>query len=593
MALLTTCLSLFLVYLNVSPASADPASAGTLSGTDALRISLTPYAPHSTAWGTPALPGRTLILYDTTGTWGWLGQLYAMALGNLASHLGMAVAQPVVDYKAGEISRFTSVMYVGSTYDEPIPASFISDVISSSTPVLWMGDNAWALDSSSTAAVTAFEAKYGWDPSTSYFDPDTITSISYKGATLTRNALAGPIIGPNITNPGEVSVLATANCAAVCQSQARANGGSSFPYAISSANLTFVGEVPLSYITETDRYLVLADLVDRLINPTVSSHTALVRLEDVNVMDSPQSLLAVANYLHSQNVPFSINVIPHYMDPTGFYNNGVPVNIPLNSPQAKQFVATLKQMEGLGGTLAMEGYTHQYSTVANPYTGVSGDDFEFYKAQCSATQNAPYSFVAPCQNTDYVIEQGPLPGDSAQWAASRVEAGLQEMRSAGLGRPKLWVTPHYAASAADYSAFARFFGQPWGTASYDRRLYFGGLLSSPSLPQYSQVMGQFFPYTVHDLYGTTVIPENLGDYEPVAMNFHPPRLAADIVNEAQDNLVVRDGFASFFYDPSYGVTPLTQIVSGIKALGYTFAPALSLVGMPSVTTLGEHQWSRN
>jgi hypothetical protein len=39
---------------------------------------------------------------------------------------------------------------------------------------------------------------------------------------------------------------------------------------------------------------------------------------------------------------------------------------------------------------------------------------------------------------------------------------------------------------------------------------------------------------------------------------------------------VRDGFASFFYDPSYGTTPLGQIITGIKKAGYTFVSPASL-----------------
>ncbi|MFD0572875.1 DUF2334 domain-containing protein [Kitasatospora gansuensis] len=91
------------------------------------------------------------------------------------------------------------------------------------------------------------------------------------------------------------------------------------------------------------------------------------------------------------------------------------------------------------------------------------------------------------------------------------------------------------------------------------------------------MIGQFFPYPVRDVYGMTVLPENLGNYEPVVSNNNPPRLPADMIHEAQLNLAVRDGFASFFYHPSYGLSALQQTVNGIKALGYTFvSPASAL-----------------
>ena len=72
------------------------------------------------------------------------------------------------------------------------------------------------------------------------------------------------------------------------------------------------------------------------------------------------------------------------------------------------------------------------------------------------------------------------------------------------------------------------------------------------------------------------MPENLGNEELDAFNNNPPRSPADIIANAQANLVVRDGFASFFWhpflvsDPRAGTAHLPQIVQGIKALGYTF-----------------------
>ena len=78
------------------------------------------------------------------------------------------------------------------------------------------------------------------------------------------------------------------------------------------------------------------------------------------------------------------------------------------------------------------------------------------------------------------------------------------------------------------------------------------------------------------------MPENLGNEELDAFNTNPPRLPADVIANAQANLVVRDGFASFFWhpylvsDPRAGTAHLRQIVQGIKALGYTFVSASSV-----------------
>jgi uncharacterized protein YdaL len=92
----------------------------------------------------------------------------------------------------------------------------------------------------------------------------------------------------------------------------------------------------------------------------------------------------------------------------------------------------------------------------------------------------------------------------------------------------------------------------------------------------TRYVGQFFPYVVNDVYGWRVIPENIGNYEPVPVNNNPPRLPADLVANATANLVVRDGVASFFYHPYYGTQVLQQIVDGVKGAGYTFVAPSSL-----------------
>jgi hypothetical protein len=44
------------------------------------------------------------------------------------------------------------------------------------------------------------------------------------------------------------------------------------------------------------------------------------------------------------------------------------------------------------------------------------------------------------------------------------------------------------------------------------------------------------------------------------------------------NLAVTQGVASFFYDPNEPLSDLQQIVTGIKALGYTFVSPTGLPG---------------
>ena len=172
-----------------------------------------------------------LVVYDTTGTWGWLGEMYAMAAGNLASHFGKVTAEPVASYVAGQVNNYTATIYLGSTYNEPVPAAFLNDVLSTTHPVIWAGSNIWQLTGTEgSAADTAFKSVYGWDPSNSYYDTtDNPVTVSYKGQTFSRNASNGAdVLAPAITTASLVTVLAQANCTASCAPIAQTTG-TSFP----------------------------------------------------------------------------------------------------------------------------------------------------------------------------------------------------------------------------------------------------------------------------------------------------------------------------------------------------------------------------
>ena len=97
------------------------------------------------------------------------------------------------------------------------------------------------------------------------------------------------------------------------------------------------------------------------LRPPRRSHEALIRLEDLSPESSPSNLTAYAAYLKSQGVPFSMATIPDYLDPNGYYNNGVPVAETL--AQSPSMVSALKTAIADGGTLVQHGYTHQYPNI--------------------------------------------------------------------------------------------------------------------------------------------------------------------------------------------------------------------------------------
>ncbi len=482
---------------------------------------------------------RTLILYDRSGKWGWLGGLDATMTANLVGHFGDWDAKPAAEYRSGEVERYTATIYVGSVFGERLPTTLLDDVLRTHRQVIWVADNIDKLES----RARDFRARYGWH--SSVLDRSTVAEVRYKGRSLTRWTHNGDgIMRYAAVNRSRVRVLA----------QAVRADGSTFPWALRSRNLTYIGEMPFRYTSETDRVLVFADLLfDELAPKTRERHRALVRLEDINPRSDPSELRAAADYLYSKGIPFGFGVSAYYRDPQG--HDDKPYELRLRN--VPELISALEYLERKGGVLVGHGYTHQWDGGSNPYDGVTGDDVEFYRV--TETPDGQ------------VRDVGPLPGDtSVAWTEHRIVAANQEFAAAGLGPPKIFEFPHYVASVRAYRAAARRFAVRW-----ERSDYFPGLLGKGPT-RYAGVEGQFFPYVVHDVYGSKVLPENLGSIAPSTWHSYKTRLPKDIVRAARANLVVRDGFASFYFHPFLELDYLKRTVEGIEAAGYRFVSPGSL-----------------
>ncbi len=480
---------------------------------------------------------RTLVLYDGTGPDASGSEVSATKLANLVSHFGAWTARPVGSYRAGEMTQYDAVFYLGATTGAALPAAFLDDVLLGRRPVMWINGDIEQLKARST---TGWTKRHGFTPIG--FDPAQVLSLQYKGVSLPMNQVdeAG-LMRITVDDPRTATVLATA---------VRADG-STLPWAVRSGTLIYVSENPLPYIAhDNDRYLAFADLLFEVLDPDVATrHRALIRLEDVGPTADPAKLMAVTDYLFSRGVPFSVGVYPVHRDP-----NGAGGDVTIRLSERPALVAALRHAISHGGSLVMHGYTHQYASANNPHNGRSAEDAEFYLTHHDEKQQTHLD--------------GPVPEDSEAWALNRIDQGLEEFRSAGLQKPQTFEFPHYMASPVDYVAAGKRFDY-----RYERSLYFPGLLSHRPVDD-SQREWQFFPYTVRDVYGAVVIPENL-DYVSSGTDSVPA-----MIDEARSNLVVRDGVASFFYHPFLGVGELPRLVEGIQALGYTFVGAQDLAAAP-------------
>lgn len=501
----------------------------------------------------PGAPGpdgnperRILVLYNATGASAELSKTEAIQAANLASRGGAWTIRPVEEYRAGDLDNQDAAIYVARYSDVPLPRPFLADVGLGRVPVLWMGDNISQLFAAEPDAV----AGYGWRPTG--IDPAEVHAVDYRGQQLERRA-DEPTTGIELDPGGAATSLGTA----------LHDDGGQHPWAVAADNLTYVGEVPFSYVDTRDRYLAAADLIQRLVAPDAPERRrALIRIEDVGPNTDPDQIREIADLLYARGVPFSLATYPYYRDPNGTAHDGEPASFRL--VDVPELTAALRYAQDHGATIVMHGYSHQYESVANPYDGTSGGDFEFYAAHVD--------------DANSVQLDGPVPADSPRWAAERLAIGRAEFVRAGLGDPAIFEFPHYTGSAASYQAVHQAFG-----VRYDQGTYFasqcpGNVCSASDVLTSTGLFQQYFPYPVRDVYGSVVIPENLGNIsEPY--NNNEARTPQDLIDAAQALTVVRDGVASAFFHPFLPLSQLETVIDGIEGHGFRFVTPHDILGV--------------
>jgi uncharacterized protein YdaL len=438
------------------------------------------------------------------------------------------------------MENFRATFYIGNVFDNSLPIAFQQDVLKTERQVCWFKYNLWQLPG-------FFQTRFGFRANQI---GQNFTTVNYKSEVFNKSWRDTELGIAQILNPSLANSVATA-----C-------GMGEFgctPYIVQARNFWYVADIPFSFVTEDDRYVAFADVLHdilRIDHP--ASHRALIRIEQVNPTTSPATLRQIADFLRSEEVPFAISLTPVFADSQGVFNGGMPRTIAMSD--VPDFVDALRFAVDRGGTIVLNGFTHQFEGLSNPFNGATGDDFEFFRVQVDAFGN--------------VVSNEPVPQDSLQWVGNRIESARNELRKAGL-QVEVWQTPYNAASPLDYQAFAANF-----PATMQRVLNLPyaltprgpGRKGPADTPFFSS---QFFPYLIfQDIYGQKVIPENLGAVDPGAPGlFWPVRLPTDLTRTAARNLVVRDGFAGAVFHSFLELDHLKSLVRGLKDLGYTFVSA--------------------
>ncbi|RQS59102.1 DUF2334 domain-containing protein [Burkholderia sp. Bp8963] len=510
---------------------------------------------------------HTLVLYDNPANdpYSKLGLMYSIMLRNLLGHFNTTVdLVPVQNYTSGMVKNHDVTFYIGNYYNNPIPATFMSDVMTTTKTVVWFKYNLWQL---AWNTAYTFNQTFGFSflgvaglnatPSSSNPNPGFYDTVTYKNMPMVKYYAYDASTGGVNADPdvGLTQVVDATKAQALVTIKNSKNGASA-PYIMHSGNFWYFADVPFSYIGPADRYLVICDVLHDILRTNAPvNHRALVRLEDLDAYTTTSSMKTLTNYLYSKRIPFTMATIPVYTDPNGYYNGGVAETIHLS--QATGLKSALNYALTRGGSIVMHGYTHQYDSTPNLLTAVSGSDYEFW----------------------YAVQNRPVDEDSVQWAAGRMIDGITEFTSNGY-KVVGWAAPQYQVSPLAASATAAHF-----PTTFQRAVYYTAV--NPQLgtgaPNQDFSAGQFFPYIINaDYYGQRIIPENLGSIQYNICNIDPFSCIAypwqQLVTNAQYGLVVRDGFASFFFHP-YWLEPdlglpayqdFQSLITGITNLGYTW-----------------------
>lgn len=536
---------------------------------------------------------EVLVLYDTAGAYGHVGKTNAMFLENLLGHFDLnIVSKPAIEYVENDMNDKKAVFYIGSTYaalsnyaqgsdERKAYEDFYSDIATKDRTVVWMNYNLQSLESfwrDNNLSNTTFAQKFGMHFNSvqqlkynrvEYKNTELFKGVipfATPGADLSicedegnnRYACALELNYIDIVDSNKATVFATA------YSTLPNTNTPISPYITQGGKFWFVGDIPFSYMSEEDRYLAFSDVLHDMLGIFhAENHKAIMRLEDVDARTDLKDLNKVASYMKKQKIPFSVATIPVYEDPLGVENNGVATTELLSNSAVGQ---TLKSLYDKGQIyIVQHGTTHQYhkslnepeSEIRNPYNGLSGDDFEFMRVIENA--DLSYTYLHPTEN------------DSGTWAKDRIQTGKNILTDLGLTAFS-WEAPHYMAGANQYRAIADIY-----PVQYARVLYYPYENSDNPDRKY-RFIGQFFPYIIKkDLYGTTIIPENIHNIEDVPNPGYRQLLPADMIHFAKKLKVVRDGIASFYYHPYLGDKYLKEIVPGLQAEGYEFVAAPSLV----------------
>ncbi|MCC0683917.1 polysaccharide deacetylase family protein [Clostridioides sp. ZZV14-6345] len=264
-----------------------------------------------------------------------------------------------------------------------------------------------------------------------------------------------------------------------------------YPYIINDKNLFYVSKLDLDGVL----FYIFCDSLNDIFNVKMFNKGSIfVRIEDVHAFRDPKDLVKIADYLSSKNIPFTIALIPAYVNPK---NHKITT-----LSESPEIVKAIKYMQDKGGTVILHGYTHQYKKEA-----ISGEGYEFWDGKKDA----------------------PLKENMKIFVKDRVLSGLRICIENGI-YPLAFEAPHYAMESDGYRELKKYFSTYMGQHQNNDKKF----------------STNTYPYVIRDTEEFNVlIPENLGYIDP------EDKLTFQNIKENLDKVSIVRGFSGGFFFHSY------------------------------------------
>ncbi|PBF31343.1 cell wall anchor protein [Clostridioides difficile] len=264
-----------------------------------------------------------------------------------------------------------------------------------------------------------------------------------------------------------------------------------YPYIINDKNLFYVSKLDLDGVL----FYIFCDSLNDIFNiKTFDKGRIFVRIEDVHAFREPKNLVEIADYLSSKNIPFTIALIPAYVNPK---NHKV-----ITLSESPEIVKAIKYMQDKGGTVILHGYTHQYKKEE-----VSGEGYEFWDGK----------------------KDEPLKENMKIFVKDRVLNGLRVCIENGI-YPLAFEAPHYAMESEGYKELNKYFSTYIGQHQNNDKKF----------------STNTYPYIIRDTEEFNIfIPENLGYIDP------EDKFTFQNIKENLDKLSIVRGFSGGFFFHSY------------------------------------------